>query len=307
MSLTAITGATGFLGSHLVDAVLRSGNAARGVVRSPDKARPYGAMQGPVEFVKGDLGDRQSLGRAFSGVDVVVANAALSTRRAALWRAFEAANLQGVENTLRAAADAGVRRVVLISTVAVYRARLGAPNDLETPLLTNGGFPFTATMIGTNWRYSLSKARGEALAWRLAGELGLDLTVLRPGPMYGPRDTKLTAMYAGWMQRRVTFASTVRVPHVHAGDVAWGVVGAIANRASIGRPYNVTGPIASIFEVLTLWKRLTGKGPLLLPVPLPLSLSFDDSESVRDLGFTPRAIEAGVRDVLTHPVETRIT
>lgn len=307
MPVIAITGATGFLGSHLVEAVLESGQRARGVVRSPEKATPHARAQGSAEFVKGDLGDRDSLRHAFTGADVVVANAALSTRRAAAWRDFEAANLGGVENTLRAAADAGVTRVVMISTIAVYRARLGRPNGVDTPLLTNGSIPFTTSMLTTNWRYSLSKARGEALAWRLAGELGIDLTVLRPGPIYGPRDTKLTAMYAGWMQRRITFAPTVKMPHVHAGDVARGVIGAIGNPASAGRAYNVTGPVASIHEVLTHWKRLTGKGPVLIPIPLPLSMSFDDSESTRDLSFSARTIEDGVRDVLAHPIETRIT
>lgn len=302
MALVAITGATGFLGSHLVEAVLTAGEDARGVVRAPERGTRRGA-----ELVRGDLGDPGSLRAAFAGCDAVVANAALSTRKSAPWAAFEAANLDGVRNTLTAAADAGVRRVVLISTVAVYRARVGTRNGVDTPLLTDGRVPFTATMLTTNWRYSLSKARGEALAWRIAQERGLELTVLRPGPIYGPRDTKLTVMYATWMRRRLVLAPTLRMPHVHGADVARAVVGALGNPASAERAYNVTGPSASIHEVLSVWKRVTGAGPLLVPVPLPLTMSFDDREAERDLGFAARPVEAGIRDVLQHPIAAGVT
>ncbi len=302
MATLAITGATGFLGTHLVEVVSSRGLTPRGVVRSPAKAAGLG-----VEVRAGDLGDVGSLTAAFEGADAVVANAALSTRLSAPWKAFEQANLQGVENTLRAAAAAGVTRVVLISTIAVYRAWPNRPNGVNTPLLTSPGFPFTPTLLTTNWRYSLSKARGEALAWRLAAELGLSLTVLRPGPIYGPRDTKMTAMYAGWMRRRWMLAPTVKLPHVHASDVAGAVAGAIQNPDSIGKAYNVTGVNASIFEALTVWKRLTGAGPRLFPLPLPLTMGFDDSDAVRDLGFSARSLEEGIRDVLKHPIATEMT
>lgn len=298
----AITGATGFLGTHLVEVLGARGFEVRGVVRNPGKGSGLG-----VELVPADLGDPATLARAFTGASAVVANAALSTRKSAPWSAFEHANLAGVENTLRAAAAAGVRRVVLISTIAVYRAWPGRPNPESTPLLTSPGLPLTPTLLTTNWRYSLSKARGEALAWRLAAELGLELTVLRPGPIYGPRDTKMTAMYAAWMRRSWVIAPTVRLPHVHASDVAGAVAGALAAPASVGRAYNTTGASASVYEALTTWKRLAGRGPRILSLPVPLAMRFDDSAAVRDLGFSPRTLEDGIRDVLAHPIATEVT
>lgn len=302
MPRVAVTGATGFLGSHLVQVLGERGHTVRGVVRTPGKGAGLG-----VELAQGDLGDVASLTRAFAGMDVVVANAALSTRLSAPWKAFEAANLSGVENTLRAAAAVGVPRVVMISTIAVYRAWPGRLNGVDTPLLTAPGLMLTPTLLTTNWRYSLSKARGEALAWRLADELGLQLTALRPGPIYGPRDTKMTPTYAGWMRRSVMLAPTVGLPHVHAADVAGAAAGAIGHAGSVGRAYNVTGVTASIWEALSTWKRLSGRGPTLVRIPIPLSMSFDDSDAVRDLGFAPRSLEDGIRDVLANPIATGVT
>ena len=304
VAVVAITGASGFLGGHLVRVFGERGATVRAVVRTPARAAGLGA---DVEVVRGDLGDPQSLVAAFTGADAVIANAALSTRLAAPWREFEATNLAGVEHTMRAAAAAGVGRVVLISTVAVYRAWPGRRNGLDTPLLTAGRFPIAPSSLTTNWRYSLSKARGEALAWRLAAELGIALTVLRPGPLYGPGDTKLTAIYAGWMRRAVHFAPTVGLPHAHGADVAGAVAGALENPRSAGCAYNVTGVTASPWQVLRVWKRLVGAGPVLIPVPVPLTMAFDDAAAVRDLGFAPRSLEDGIRDVLAHPIAARVT
>lgn len=102
-------------------------------------------------------------------------------------------------------------------------------------------------------------------------------------------------------------APTVRLPHVHAADVAGAAAGAIGHAGSVGRAYNVTGVTASIWEALSTWKRLSGRGPTLVRIPIPLTMSFDDSDAVRDLGFAPRSLEDGIRDVLANPIAARVT
>lgn len=289
-----VTGITGFLGSHIGRHLAAKGAQVTGAVRSPEKGA-WLQDQG-ISMLQADLADVDSLVEAFSGADTVVANAALSTRGRASWSEFLAANQMGARNQVLAAAKAGVKRIIYISTVAVYRPGINQVNR-NTPMLLDGP-PLAISFAVTDWRYALSKAHGERLVWELSKEYGLQTTVLRPGPIYGSRDVKLTAGYAKSMSRSVAFAPTVRVPHVHAGDVAQAVHGAIENPQSVGQAYNVTADAVSPFEVLTTWKRLTGTGPRIVPVPLPLWIDFDDTAAQRDLGFQPRSIKRGIEEVL---------
>lgn len=297
--IVAVTGATGFLGRHVVEELRRRGARVRAVVRNPKKA----AFAGDVELAEADLSDRAAMARAFAGADAVIANAALSTRLTRGWEEFVEANAKGSENVVGACADAGVQRIVNVSTAAVYQASLWRKNGLDTPLFDHVAGPgLTWNRITTNWKYTWSKARGEAAARRLCGELGLKLTVVRPGPIYGPHDRKIVPRYARMMGWPVLLAPTVRVPHVHAGDVAVAIAGALANDATIGRCYHVTGTSVSLYEIFSTWKRIAGRGPVLIPVPVPVGMVFDDGDAERDLGYRARSIEEGLRDVLAHPI-----
>lgn len=290
-----VTGATGFLGSHLCDALLARGARVVGAVRDPARGAWLEALG--VELVPADLDDAASLERAFAGADAVVANAALSVRgRRPSYREFDLANREGASRQAEATARAGVGRLVYVSTVAVYRPRLWARHGHDGLLLD--GIPISPTFVTTNWRYAVSKARGERAVWSSAQASGVATTALRAGPIYGSRDAKLTATYARAMTRPVAFAPTTRVPHVHARDLAEAAVGALANPASAGRAYNVTGHLASPLDVLRTWRRLVGAGPRLIPVPVPVWIDFDDAPARRDLGFDPRPLEAGIREVL---------
>lgn len=294
-----ITGATGFLGSHHAEAWLDAGHDVAGIVRTPSKGA-WLTQRGAV-MRKADLLDQESLVQAFSGLDVLVANAAVAPgHRQVDVDNLRHTNIQGTRNTLEAAATAGVTRVIYISSVSVYRTRLlravredGDRIDPEEP-----GFDWN--QLTTNRAYSRSKAAAEQLAWRLAHELGLDLTVLRPGPIYGPRDGDLTARYLGQIDRTIFFAPIVRAPHVHARDVAEAALAATHHAVSIGRAYNVTGACVSPFDVLRTLRRLRGGGALLVPVGLPLWVDFDDTAAQRDLGLRFRSLEEGLRSVLDH-------
>lgn len=296
-----VTGATGFLGSHITRMLLERGAHVVGAVRTPSKGAWLEDLG--AEMTAADLTDKDSLAAAFADADAVVNNAGLSTREGSpSFQEFKDANRTGVLNVVDAMAQAGVKRLVHISTVAVYKPKLRRPNDENAAKLIDG-LPLAWTYLVTPWRYSLSKAQGEHLLWQKTAAAGLDVTVLRPGPIYGSRDAKLTTRYANAMRRKVQPAPTFSLPHVHASDVGMAVAGALDNAASIGRAYNVTGKPVSPFEALKTWKKLTGKGPLLLPIPLPVWVDYDDGAAERDLGFTCRGIEAGLREVLQATAE----
>ena len=266
-----------------------------GVVRRPERGGFLHAF-GVTELRKADLMEPDALQAAFSGCDAVVSNAALSIRGRAPLSEFERANIEGAVNVARATAAAGVKRLVHISTVAVYRPQPNRVNGHDRMLLD--GPRFSLSMITTNWRYSWTKAQGERAVWDVCQEADVALTVLRPGPIYGSRDHKLTASYASKAEQSFALAPTLRLPHVHASDVGTAVCGALVNPDSAGHAYNVTGPPTSASEVLRTWKALTGSGPAVIPIPVPLWIDWDDTPAERDLGFCARSIEDGIREVL---------
>lgn len=295
--IVAITGATGFLGGHIAEALLDAGATVRAVVRSPDKAR-WLADRG-AEVMRADVSERDPMTDAFLDADAVIANAALGSYQGDL-DAMQRVNVDGLDNTLHACADAGVRRVVLISSVAVYRSRLWFSMDEAAPATPTEGRRLAWRDTTTDWRYSLTKARGEALAWERAETLGLALTALRPGPVYGSRDPKLTARLIGGLDRRVAVLPTVGVPLVHARDVADAVVTALQRPETSGRSYNLAGPPVRPTRVVRTLRRITGRGPRVLPIPVPVWVSFDCSAAERDLDFAPRTLHDGLREALGH-------
>jgi nucleoside-diphosphate-sugar epimerase len=293
-----VTGATGFLGAHIAEALLHVGASLRAVVRNPGKAA-WLAERG-AEVLRADIADRDALAEAFLGADAVVANAALSSGGGDL-ETMQRVNVDGVANTLRACADAGVRRVTLVSTVAVYRSRLWVPMGEDAPPTPLDGRRWALRDATTDWRYSLTKARGEALAWELAGSLGLDLTAVRPGPVYGSRDDKLTARLIAGLDRRVVLLPTVGVPLVHARDVADAIVTSLQRPGTAGRAYNLSGPPVRPTTLIRTLRGLAGRGPRVLSLPVPLWMSFDCTAAARDLDFAPRSLVDGLREALGAP------
>lgn len=292
----AVTGATGFLGSHVVE-VLAPAHEVVGVVRDPGRARRVLGW-GATEVRVADLGDREALRAAFRGTEAVVLVAALAVRDDPPWEAWVRANVDGVRHAVEAAAGAGVRRIVLVSTVAVHRLlHPFATVGLDAPLLDEVRVPLTLHQLTTRRRYSLSKAMGEGVARRRARELGVELAVIRPGPIYGSRDPKLTRRYVELLERRVVALPTARVPHVHAADVALAISGALRPSTPPGAWF-VTGPAVSPARIVRTLTDLVGRGPRVIPIPVPLRLAYDDGPAARDLSFRPRALREGLAEVI---------
>lgn len=287
----AVTGATGFLGSHVVAALAEAGLAPRAVARRPDAA-----VLG-VEVARADLLDVAALTEAFAGCDAVVANAALGSFQGDL-DAFVRTNVTGTANTLRAAAAAGARRVALVSSTAVYLTTVTRPITEEHERYGTTKRRFSWTHLSTDWRYAVSKSAAEQEAGRLAAELGLDLTILRPGPIYGSRDRKWTARMLRAVARPIAVAPTVGVPAVHAGDVAGAVAAALRTPGSIGRAYTIAGPPVPLADLYATLVRLGAGRAWILRIPVPIAVRYDTTAAARDLGFSPRGIEAGLAEVV---------
>ncbi|MCO4743979.1 MAG: SDR family NAD(P)-dependent oxidoreductase [Proteobacteria bacterium] len=287
----AVTGATGFLGSHIAIELAKAGARVIGVVRTPSRGQWLTDAHG-VEFIAADLTDPASLTKAFAGVDAVISNAALAGR-GKHYDDYYRANVTGTENVLNATAAADVSRMVAVSTVGIYQTQLRGPNNEDTPMIE--GQSRAISQMFTDWRYSATKAEAERRAWQLAEAHDIGLTTIRPGPIYGERDDKLTTRYARAMNRRIVFAPTLKLPHVHAGDVAIAIRSALERPHSVGRAYNIVGDNYSPHRVARTWRGLAGRGPVIVPLPVPLAARFDDSRARRELDFKPRSLADGLR------------
>lgn len=294
----AVTGATGFVGGHIWRALHSAGLSVRAVVRRPERAVAINRWKDEVR--KADLSDLPGLTEALRGASAVVANAALGSWQGDLDRFF-AVNVEGVRHLLGAMHAAGVGRLVPISTVAVCRTRPWVLQGDDSPRYGVDGQrgPWQISDLTTDWRYAVTKSVGEDLARTLAQQHGIALTVLRPGPVFGVGDPKLTQRYLRMWRSRWCWAPTVGVPQVCATDVAGAVVAALVRPQSIGGTYTLAGPPTSPLEVVRTMRRLANRGPSwLVPVPVPVWVAWDTSSAQADLGFSPRSLEDALADVL---------
>jgi nucleoside-diphosphate-sugar epimerase len=294
----AVTGATGFLGRYIVDVLLKRGAHVVGVVRNPDRV-PELAHRG-VELRTADLAERGRLTAGFSGADAVVSNAALFAVNKMFglgsrnWEEHHRTNIAGTRNVFEAIAAAGVKRVVHVSSVAVYAKRAQPRIDEEHQQLSE------QTRHTAMNAYQVSKAVSEQLAWRVAAECGLALTTVRPCAIYGAFDPNFMRMLKRLLGLPVSvFPVLLYLPLVYGGDVAEAIALALEKPVAIGKAYNVTGDDRPLTDFRQAWKAAGGKVPwLTIPLPVPVRQSFDHRRAAQDLGWQNRPYAECLRETL---------
>jgi nucleoside-diphosphate-sugar epimerase len=221
-----VTGATGLIGGHVVDALRRRGVVQRVLVR-PGEAVDRLEAAG-VEIVRGDLADAPTLGAAVAGVERVLHCAA----RTGPWgpvAEYRTANVRGLTALLDAALAAGVKRFVHLSSAIVVGTAPGAVDE-DAPYRLEPN------------PYSASKIEGERLLQRAIRERGAPVTILRPGLVYGPHDSASFGRFAALVERgkMVLLGSGENpIPLVYAEDVAEAVILASESPRAAGRTYFV--------------------------------------------------------------------
>ena len=182
MTLVSISGGAGFLGLHLARRVLADG----GIVRTLDVAPlDDGELERGVEEVRGDIRSEQDVRTLVDGADVLVHAAAalpIQSSRAAI----RSVNVEGTANVLAGALSVGVRRVILISSTAVYGVPERHPIVEDDPL------------VGVGW-YGESKIEAEQLAGEF-GRRGLDVVIIRPKTSLGPERLGVFEILFDWIR-----------------------------------------------------------------------------------------------------------
>lgn len=290
-STIAITGATGFLGGYLVDCFLGHGARVVAVVRNPKKAASM-AERG-VEIRRADLAEPDALADAFRGTDAVIANAAqVSFTKPE--QTFQT-NLEGTRNVFDAMHTAGVRRCVAVSSSVVYNF---------SPFLLDENTPLRETGRVTRLNgYAVSKAAAEKEAWALAERHGIDLTTVRPCAITGPGDPMFMRAFRTLMGMRIApYPILGQLGLAHGADVAEAIALAVAKTdVAAGKAYNLAGTTTAFWDIPGPWRQAGGKAPrMLLPIPTPAMLRYDDQRARRELGWEPRGVRQIFDDVLAN-------
>lgn len=282
-----VTGGTGFVGTHVVRALLAQGRPVRCLVRSRS---PRGNLEGlSVDIVEGDLNDPPSLTRALSGVSTlyhVAADYRLWTRDP---RELYRTNAQGTDNILKAASEARVERVVYTSSVAALGLKEdGASSDETTPVERS-------RIIG---HYKKSKYDAQQIAEGWAAR-GLPVVIVNPSTPIGERDIKPTPtgqMIVDFLNRRMPAYVDTGLNLIDVRDVAAGHLLA-AEKGRVGERYILGHRNMALKEILDTLARLTGlpSPSLRLPHWIPLTVAAADTALSRWTGRAPRVSLESVR------------
>jgi nucleoside-diphosphate-sugar epimerase len=253
-----ITGATGFVGSHVVEAFAGRAPTIRALVRS--RSRPHNLALYGVEPVAGSLEDAEGVCRAVQGADVVVHMAAAT--RAGSAAEFARVNAEGthaVVEAVRRSRPTPRRLVYMSSLAAVGPARGGQPVGVDSQPA-----PITT--------YGRTKLAGEQICAELNGIC--EVVILRPPAVYGPRDRDLYEFFK--MARVMGLVPVPTGPErplqmVHVTDLARAVVLAAATQGSVSGVYHIADSRSYLWEeVGRLVAEAVGRRPR--PVKVPAAL-----------------------------------
>ena len=313
----AVTGASGHLGANLVRSLLAKKWRVRALVHHDKRA-----LEGlDIEYVQGDVLDKESLTKAFTGADVVFHLAGRISVVTYDRKEVEAVNITGVQNVVDACLATGVKRLIHTSSFHAHKQEpLDQPMDESRSLLDEGYYP----------PYDHSKAKGEKIV-RAAIEKGLDAIIINPSGMLGPNDfkpshfgTTILSMAKGKTPALVDAG----LSWVDIRDVADGMIKA-CEQAKPGAKYFLSGnwitlkdiaqQVAAITGVkpprivLPMWlaktsapaamffDRIRGRRPLFTPISMKELESNPDishAKASKELGYQPRPIEQTIADTV---------
>ena len=316
-----VTGATGFIGKHLVPKLRARGHDVVALVRSPHRAGRVRELG--VELVEGDVSDPAAVRASLDGCETVfhVAGVYRVGIRRAERPAMYDANVRGTEVVLDAAAEGGISRILYVSTCNVFGNTRGRIVDEAYERPAAHGF----LSYYDETKYLAHRAAVDGI------RRGVPVVIVQPGGVYGPGDHS----EIGWMieqlrqgRLRVRLFPDLGMNFVHVEDVAEGI--ALAHeRGRLGEAYVLGGEIATMGDLIDRAASLLGRRPPRRAVPAwlvrmtapvgPLAARLigsppnlaeavraahgvtywaTDAKARRELGYAPRPLDEGLRQTL---------
>jgi dihydroflavonol-4-reductase len=315
-----VTGASGFVGYHVAKVLCAHGERVRVMLRATSRRDHLASL--PVEIVAGDLGDPASLAVALRGASHLYHVAAAYTFGSRDPAHIYADNVEGTRNVLRAAGDAGVKRVVYTSTVgALATSRRDTISNEDTPVSPRD-------MIS---HYKRSKFMAQQVAEEFARN-GLDVVIVNPSAPIGPVDAKPTPtgkMIVDFLRGKMPAYVDTGLNVIAVEDVAEGHRLA-AEKGRAGEKYILGNQNMHLREILALLAKVSGRPRPRVRIPhavayaaaacsevkasltrsepeIPMEsvrlarhfMYFDSSKAVRELGLPQTSVEAALARAVT--------
>ncbi|RTZ49758.1 NAD-dependent epimerase/dehydratase family protein [Chryseobacterium arthrosphaerae] len=323
--LSLVSGANGHLGNNLVRFLLKKGVPVRATVRNISNRKPFEGLN--CEIVQADITNKASFVKALEGVEVFYAVGASFK----LWakdpqKEIYDVNINGTRNTIEAAAEAGVKKIVYVSSIA-------ALNYTQLPAKESNGYnPDRRDM------YYNSKNDGEKLAFELASRLGIELVSVMPSAMIGSEAfSPLNVSYGVLkliLNKKIPVDTKITLNWIDVKDVAEGCYLA-AEKGRAGERYILAnekcmtitdttilanklypelkleiprsvprGILMTIAAIMEFTARMSGKAPVLTRKDIAmfsgLQQDFDISKARNELGFQPKDPVQAVKEALDY-------
>lgn len=255
-----VTGAGGFIGSHLTEQLVREGADVRAFVRYTSTGRPGlldilpNDIRSQIDIHMGDLGDAEALRRAMTGRDIVFHLGALIAIPYSYINPTDVfrVNVTATQNILNIARDLGTDRVVHTSTSEVYGTAVYAPIDEKHPIQAQSP-------------YSASKIAADAMVKSYHLSFDLPVATLRPFNTFGPRQSGRavipTIIGQALFSDKIELGSlTPKRDLTYVADTVAGFIAVASHDAAIGRVTNVgTGREISIGELAEMVNKIVGR------------------------------------------------
>jgi UDP-glucose 4-epimerase len=263
-----VTGANGFLGRHVVEELLRRGHSVRVLVR-PACRLAHQRWLCKVEVLRGDLRTAENLADAFDGIDALVhLAAAVSGPDDEIF----ASTVTGTERLLKSMAQSKTRRIILASSFSVYSWENITHNLDENSPVEH------APALYSRDGYTVAKVWQERVTRQQAEENKWDLTVVRPGFIWGRGSEYFAALGVRIGQLHCVIGPRTRLPITYVSNCADLFGAVVDNPRSIGQTFNVIdGDDVRIWEHLHEHLTRTGKGGIRVPVPYHVGLAMVES------------------------------
>jgi len=264
--IALVTGACGFVGSHMVDLLVAKGYKVRATDLETADSK-YLNKSKNVEFVPADVTKKEELPPLFEGVGKVFHTAAILKFRVP-WELLYNVNVMGTKNICEVALDSGIEHMIVWSSETVY-GKTGKSAADETKFFSPLG------------KYEKSKALQDRLAMDFYKKKGLPVTIIRPAAIYGPRSKSGVSPLIFLMSDVQFFAipgkKDVKGALVHVQDIVNAAYFLSGKKKTIGQMYNVNDDKSSVYtkkELLLYASKLLNKKLYTFSIPMFLIYFF---------------------------------
>ncbi len=314
-----VTGATGFVGSHLARKVRKQGHEVHASVRSPERAKELQTLG--VQLFRGDVTDKESMREAMQGVDGVFHVAGWYKIGVKDKRDGEKVNIQGTRNVLDLMKELNIPKGVYTSSLVVNSDTHGQMKEEH--------YHFIGQHLS---EYDRTKAVAHEVANEFIAN-GLPLVIVMPGVIYGPGDTSILRnnIQDFLDQKLPMLPSQTAYCWGHVDDIVDGHILAM-QKGRVGESYIIAGEPYTVVDAFKLASEITGKrAPSVVPYQVMKALSVlvkpfdsllpetytseglreiagptylgDNSKAKRELGYNPRPFREGWGETLRHEMK----